>query len=126
MSEPSALPLAAMGEWLAITDAVAELAAPPLAVGGASPLLSAVVAAALVIVAVVTLLAGYRVIRGPTTPDRVVGLDVIGTNVVAVAVLFAIQAERGLFVDVALVLAIIGFISTIAVARYVTEGDIIE
>ena len=80
----------------------------------------------LVVSATVTLVAGYRVIRGPTTPDRVVGLDTIGTNVVAIAVLFAIQSEQGFFVDVALVLAIIGFISTIAVARYVTEGDIIE
>jgi multicomponent Na+:H+ antiporter subunit F len=74
----------------------------------------------------VTLLAGYRIIRGPTVPDRVVGLDTIGTNVVAIAALFALQTGRGLFVTVSLVLAIIGFISTIAVARFVTEGDIIE
>ncbi|MGN8214369.1 monovalent cation/H+ antiporter complex subunit F [Halococcus salifodinae] len=80
----------------------------------------------LVIASGVTLLAGYRVIRGPTTPDRVVGLDAIGTNVVAVAVLFALQTGRGFFIDVGLVLAIIGFISTVAVARYVTDGDIIE
>jgi multicomponent Na+:H+ antiporter subunit F len=82
--------------------------------------------AGLVLSASVTLLAGYRVIVGPTTPDRVVGLDVIGTNVVAIAVLWAIATDRGLFIDVSLVLAIIGFVSTIAVARYVTEGDIIE
>ncbi|MFC7227732.1 monovalent cation/H+ antiporter complex subunit F [Salinirubellus salinus] len=75
---------------------------------------------------VVTLLAGYRVIRGPTTPDRVVALDTIGTTVVAIAVLFAIDSGSGFFIDVALVLTIIGFISTITVARYVTEGDIIE
>lgn len=80
----------------------------------------------LVIASGVTLLAGYRVIRGPTTPDRVVALDTIGTNVVAIAVLFALQTDRGFFIDVGLVLAIIGFISTIAVARYVSEGDIIE
>ena len=73
-----------------------------------------------------TRLAGYRVIRGPTTPDRVIGLDTIATNVVAIAVLFALATEQGLFVTVSLVLAIIGFISTIAVARYVTEGDLIE
>jgi multicomponent Na+:H+ antiporter subunit F len=82
--------------------------------------------AGLVIAAVVSLLASYRIVRGPTTPDRVVGLDTIATNVVAIAVLFALKTGRGFFVDVSLVLAIIGFISTIAVARYVTEGDIIE
>ncbi|MDG5776452.1 monovalent cation/H+ antiporter complex subunit F [Haloarculaceae archaeon H-GB2-1] len=80
----------------------------------------------LIVASGVTLLVGYRVIQGPTTPDRVVALDTIGTNVVAIAVLFALATGRGLFVTVSLVLAIIGFISTIAVARYVTEGDIIE
>ena len=53
-------------------------------------------------------------------------LDTIATNVVAIAVLFALSTDHGFFVTVALVLAIIGFISTIAVARFVTEGDIIE
>jgi multicomponent Na+:H+ antiporter subunit F len=85
-----------------------------------------VITGGLVVAAGLTLLAGYRVIQGPTVPDRVVGLDTIGTNVVAIAALFAIQTGRGLFVTVSLVLAIIGFISTIAVARFVTEGDIIE
>lgn len=80
----------------------------------------------LALTSALTLLAGYRVIRGPTTPDRVVALDTIATNVVAIAVLFALATEQGLFVTVSLVLAIIGFISTIAVARYVTEGDLIE
>ena len=82
--------------------------------------------AAIVLAAVATLIAGYRVVTGPTTPDRVVGLDAIGTNVVAIAVLYAMVSGQGFFVDVSLVLAIIGFISTVTVARYVTEGDIIE
>jgi multicomponent Na+:H+ antiporter subunit F len=80
----------------------------------------------LLLASLVTLLAGYRVIRGPTIPDRVVGLDTIGTNVVAIAALFALQTGEGLFVTVSLVLAIIGFTSTVAVARFITEGDIIE
>ena len=84
------------------------------------------VAGALVVSALLTLAAGYRVIRGPTTPDRVVALDTIATNVVAIAVLVALSTGEGVFVDVSLVLAIIGFITTVAVARYVTEGDIIE
>ena len=88
--------------------------------------LAMVVQAGLVIASGLTLLAGYRVIRGPTTPDRVVALDTIGTNVVAIAVLFALQTGFASFVLVGLVLAIIGFISTITVANYVTEGDIIR
>jgi multicomponent Na+:H+ antiporter subunit F len=81
---------------------------------------------ALVFAAGMTLLVSYRVIRGPTVPDRVVALDTIATNVVAIAVLFAMVSGQGFFIGVSLVLAIIGFISTITVARYVTEGDIIE
>ncbi|MEZ3144475.1 monovalent cation/H+ antiporter complex subunit F [Halobaculum sp. MBLA0143] len=88
--------------------------------------LELILTVALAIAALATLLAGYRVIVGPTTPDRVVGLDVIGTNVVAVAVVYAMATGRGYFLDVGLVLAIIGFISTVTVARYVTDGDIIE
>ncbi|WP_433633922.1 monovalent cation/H+ antiporter complex subunit F [Halomicrococcus sp. NG-SE-24] len=80
----------------------------------------------LILASALTLLAGYRVIRGPTVPDRVVALDTIATNVVAIAVLFALQTGEGLFVTVSLVLAIIGFISTIAVSQYVIEGDIIK
>jgi multicomponent Na+:H+ antiporter subunit F len=85
-----------------------------------------VVQGALVLASALTLLAGVRVVVGPSTPDRVVALDTIGTNVVAIAVLFAISTQQEFFVTVSLVLAIIGFVSTIAVAQYVTEGDIIQ
>jgi multicomponent Na+:H+ antiporter subunit F len=88
--------------------------------------LSIAIQASLIITSIVTLFAGYRVIVGPTTPDRVVALDGIATNVVAIAVLFALDTGKGALIDVALVLAIIGFVSTVAVARYVTEGDIIS
>jgi multicomponent Na+:H+ antiporter subunit F len=81
--------------------------------------------AALVVVAGLCLLCGYRVVVGPTVPDRVVALDAIATNVVAITVLFALKTGRGLYVTVSLVLAIIGFLSTVAVAKYVTAGDII-
>jgi len=88
-------------------------------------LTATVINGALVLVAALCLLCGYRVIRGPTVPDRVVGLDTIATNVIAIAVLFALKTDRGLFVTVSIVLAIIGFLSTVTVAKYVTEGDII-
>lgn len=84
------------------------------------------VRAGLVLVSALCVLCGYRVIRGPTVPDRVVAIDAIATNVVAIAVLFALQTGRGLFVTGGLVLAIIGFITTVTVAKFVTEGEIIE
>lgn len=90
------------------------------------PMLELILNGGLVLASAVTLLAGYRVIVGPTTPDRVVALDTIATNVVAIAIMYALVTDTGLFITVGLVLAIIGFISTIAVARFVTEGDIID
>ncbi|PSP82105.1 pH regulation protein F [Halobacteriales archaeon QS_1_68_17] len=92
---------------------------------GESALVTTAADAGLVVVAGLCLLCGYRVIRGPTIPDRVVALDAIATNVIAIAVLFALKTGRGLFVTVSLVLAIIGFLSTVVVAKFVTEGDII-
>lgn len=91
----------------------------------AEQLAATTVDAALVLVAGLCLLCGYRVIHGPTVPDRVVGLDAIATNVIAIAMLFALKTDRGLFVSAAIVLAIIGFLSTVTVAKYITEGDII-
>lgn len=80
----------------------------------------------LVVVSALCILCAYRAIAGPTVPDRVVAIDTIVTNVVAIAVLFALQTGRSLFITGALVLAIIGFITTVSVAKFVTEGDIIE
>lgn len=72
-----------------------------------------------------TLLCGYRVIKGPTVPDRVVALDTISTNIVAIGALTALMTGKGYFILISLVLAIIGFISTTTIAMYIDEGDII-
>ncbi len=72
-----------------------------------------------------TLLCGYRVIEGPTVPDRMVALDTISTNIVAIGVLISLLTGQSYFVLISLVLAIIGFVSTTAVSMYIKEGDII-
>ncbi len=81
---------------------------------------------ALLLASALTLLAAYRVVVGPTVPDRVVALDTIATNVVAIAVLVALASGFDQFVLVSLVLAIIGYVSTVTAAEYLTEGDIIQ
>lgn len=73
-----------------------------------------------------TLACGYRVIKGPSIPDRMVALDTISTNIVAIGVLTSLLTGKAFFVLISLVLAIIGFISTITVAMYIDEGDIIR
>jgi len=72
-----------------------------------------------------TLLCGYRVIKGPTVPDRMVALDTVSTNIVAIGALTALMTGKGYFILISLVLTIIGFISTTTVAMYIDKGDII-
>lgn len=88
-------------------------------------LLDLVIQIGLVVSSGLTLLCGYRVIKGPTIPDRMVALDTISTNIVAIGALTALMTGKGYFILVSLVLTIIGFISTTTVAMYIDEGDII-
>lgn len=59
-----------------------------------------------------------RIIIGPTAQDRLVGLNLIIPQVVAIMVLMAINFDRTVYLDVALVYAILGFISIIAITKY--------
>ncbi len=57
-------------------------------------------------------------VLGPSLPDRVVGLDMLTVLMVAFAAAFAIAVEETAFLDVAIVLALVGFLGTVAFARY--------
>jgi multicomponent Na+:H+ antiporter subunit F len=59
-----------------------------------------------------------RLIRGPSLPDRVVALDMMTVSIVAFCGLAAIRYEVPAFLDVALVLALVGFLATVALARF--------
>ncbi|MBY6287155.1 pH regulation protein F [Nanohaloarchaea archaeon] len=76
--------------------------------------------------AVLTLLCSYRAIKGPDNEDRVVALDAISTNVIALAILYAISTQRKVFVNVSLMLAITGFTATAASAIYLRDGELIK
>jgi multicomponent Na+:H+ antiporter subunit F len=71
-------------------------------------------------------LSAYRVLRGPTIPDRVVALDNISTNMVAMIVVFSIRSQSALYIDVALVIAILSFLATVAAAKYLLRGTVID
>jgi len=63
-------------------------------------------------------LAVYRLARGPSLPDRVVALDLMTVAIVAFCGLAAIRSGETAFLDVALVLALVGFLATVALARF--------
>jgi multisubunit Na+/H+ antiporter MnhF subunit len=72
------------------------------------------------------LLSAYRVFWGPTIPDRVIALDNISTNIVAAIVVFAIRSHSALYTDAALVIAILSFLATVAAAKYILRGTVID
>ena len=78
---------------------------------------------ALVVLTVAALLAFLRVVRGPTLPDRVVAIDLIGVLIVGVIVVAATATGDQTFLDVAIVIALISFVGTVAYARYVEREE---
>ncbi|WEY90666.1 Na(+)/H(+) antiporter subunit F1 [Bacillus subtilis] len=81
---------------------------------------------ALGIMAVSTFLYVIRVIKGPTAPDRVVALDAIGINLIAITALVSILLKTSAFLDIILLLGILSFIGTIAFSKFLEKGEIIE
>ena len=67
-------------------------------------------------------LAFYRLVRGPSLPDRVVALDLIVMLTVGYITVYDIATDLAVFLDVAIVLALLSFLGTVAFARYVEKG----
>ncbi|WP_163581261.1 Na(+)/H(+) antiporter subunit F1 [Gracilibacillus saliphilus] len=68
----------------------------------------------------------YRVVKGPTNPDRAVALDAIGINLMGMAGLVAIMLVTTRLNDVILLIGVLLFIGTIALAKYLEKGVIID
>jgi multicomponent Na+:H+ antiporter subunit F len=68
-------------------------------------------------------LAGVRIVRGPHVADRVVALDMLSLLGVAAAALAAVAADSMAFVDVALGVALVGFLATVAFAAFIERGS---
>lgn len=68
----------------------------------------------------------YRVIKGPTAPDRTIALDMIGINIVASAGILTILLDSYALTEIILMIGIVSFISTISIARYIERGYVIE
>ena len=64
--------------------------------------------------------------RGPDLPDRVLAVDTMVINIIALIVLYGIRSGNGLNFEVAMLLAMTGFVSTVAFCRYMLRGDVIE
>jgi len=74
------------------------------------------------VIIVAVILALIRAIKGPTPPDRVVGVDIMVTITIALMVLLGLFFKRCIYLDVSLIYAVLSFVGVIAVARYLDKG----
>ena len=77
----------------------------------------------LAFLALCVVMALIRVIRGPTAPDRVVGLDTINTIVIVGMVVFGAAFGEIIYIDVAIVYALLSFVTTLFIAKYLEGGE---
>ena len=92
---------------------------PQALVGGA-------VVASMVIVGLAMLMALVRLLRGPTVPDRVLALDTLNVATIAQLILFGMHLGSAIYFEVALIIAMLGFVSTVVLSKYVIRRDIVE
>ena len=89
--------------------------------GVESPLVEAAMLGAAVAVVGLAVIAFYRVVRGPTLPDRVVAVNGIGTATVVVLALLAVGLDEGGLLDVALVYALLNFLLSLGLAKFAID-----
>ena len=77
-------------------------------------------------VAVAQVLSMVRLVIGPTVADRILALDTMVVNAIGLIVLLGIAQGTRIYFEVALIIAMLGFVSTVAYARFILRGDIIE
>jgi multicomponent K+:H+ antiporter subunit F len=81
---------------------------------------------AMFIIAVAIALNLWRLAIGPSIPDRILALDTMYINAIALLVLFGIYQKTALYFEAALLIAVMGFVGTVALSKYLLRGDIIE
>jgi len=81
---------------------------------------------AFALVAVAFVLSGWRLLAGPSAPDRILALDTLYVNSIALLVLLGIHLGSALYFEVALLIALMGFVGTVALCKFLLRGDIIE
>lgn len=72
------------------------------------------------------ILAMVRLVKGPSTGDRILALDTMVINAIGLIVLLGIAQGIRIYFEASLIIAMLGFVSTVALARFVLRGDIIE
>lgn len=78
------------------------------------------------LVACAVVFSALRLVTGPSDADRILALDTLYINAIALLVLLGIQLASPLYFEAALLIALMGFVGTVALAKFLLRGDIIE
>lgn len=89
-------------------------------------MLSTALTIAFVLVAAAFAISFFRLIKGPSVPDRILALDTLYINALALLVLQGLHQASPLYFEAALLIALMGFVSTVALCKFLLRGDIIE
>jgi len=68
----------------------------------------------------------WRLLRGPTLPDRILALDTMSVNALALLVLVGLRIGSQHYFEVALLIALLGFVGTVVLSKFILRGDIVE
>ncbi len=79
-----------------------------------------------IMVALALALSFIRLIKGPDMPDRILALDTLYINSIALLILLGIHLSSALYFEAALLIAVMGFMGTLALSKYLLRGDIME
>ena len=78
------------------------------------------------VVGLAMLLALYRLARGPSVPDRILALDTLYVAAIAQLMLFGMHLDTAVYFEAALVIAMLGFVGTVVLSKYVLRRDVVE
>lgn len=70
--------------------------------------------------------ASYRIVRGPRAQDRILSLDAFYVNAMLVLVIFGVKTGTTTYFEVALIVGLLGFVGTVALAKFLMRGEVIE
>ena len=81
---------------------------------------------AFTMIAIALVLNLYRLLIGPSKPDRILALDTLYINSIALLILLGLYVQNTMYFEAALLIVVMGFVGTIAFSKYLLRGDIME
>lgn len=89
-------------------------------------MLLTIIPIAMLMISIALALNLWRLVKGPSIPDRILALDTMYINTIALCVMFGIYQNTTVYFEEALLIAVMGFVGTVALSKYLLRGDIIE